>query len=92
MAEEEAVAATAGTPAAAPGIPSTSAASRLQPAPPQPQAAQSREAAWRDTVLPALVGVLLQKRGAALQESKEASAGIVAKYAANGPRFAAEAG
>lgn len=47
---------------------------------------------WGDVVLPALVGVLQQRRGQHLQESKEAAAGVLAKFAANGASYAAAVG
>lgn len=46
---------------------------------------------WRGALLPALVGVLAQRRGGHLQEAKEAAAGVLAKYAANGAQHAAAA-
>ena len=46
--------------------------------------------AWRDAVLPALVGGLQQRRGQHLQASKEAAAGVLAKVAGNGPKYAAD--
>ncbi|PSC75524.1 vacuolar 8 [Micractinium conductrix] len=49
-----------------------------------------RQAEWRETLLPALAAVLRQRRGQQLQESKEAAAGVIAKYAAHGPRHAAD--
>jgi hypothetical protein len=43
-------------------------------------------------VLPTLVGLLQARRGPALLESKQAAAAVLAKYAGNGLRYAAEVG
>lgn len=56
---------------------------------PPSQHAQQEE--WRATLLPALVAVLHQKRGQQMQECKEAAAAVLAKYASNGPLYAAAA-
>jgi hypothetical protein len=74
--------------AAAAAAPTPSSA----PRPPPPPAEQSQEGLWRVALLPALVAALQQRRGAALAESKEAAAGVLARFAANGPRFAAAVG
>lgn len=69
---------------AAGAVASTSSAARA----PHPRR-QPLEEEWRRGVLPVLVGVLQQRRGQHLQESKEAAAGVLAKYAANGGPYAA---
>lgn len=46
---------------------------------------------WQDALLPSLVAVLQQRRGQHLQETKEAAAGVLAKFAANGTECAAAA-
>ncbi|PRW51064.1 hypothetical protein C2E21_5389 [Chlorella sorokiniana] len=74
--------------AAAVAATATSAAS---PSSAPPSGAAVRQE-WTDLVLPALVEVLQQRRGDQLQESKEAAAGVLAKFAANGPSYAAAVG
>lgn len=85
---QDAAAEDGGGGAAAAAAPTPSSA----PRPPPPPAEQSQEGLWRVALLPALVAALQQRRGAALAEGKEAAAGVLARFAANGPRFAAAVG
>ena len=78
--DEDGTAATAGT-----------AASDASPSSALPSGRALRQE-WEGRLLPALVGVLQQRRGQHLQESKEAAAGVLAKYAANGEGYAAAVG
>ncbi|KAL4443968.1 hypothetical protein ABPG75_011705 [Micractinium tetrahymenae] len=54
-----------------------------------PPAQHAQQEEWRGTLLPALVAVLHQRRGQQMLECKEAVAGVLAKYAGNGPQFVA---
>lgn len=74
--------------AAAVAATATSAAS---PSSAPPSGAAVRQE-WADVVLPALVDVLKQTRGEHMRESKEAAAAVLAKFAGNGPSYAAAVG
>jgi hypothetical protein len=79
--------------AATPGGGPSGGATRLRLAQQHGQvAAVSQEEVWKATLLPAMVAVLLKRRGAAMQESKEAAAGVLAAYGSRGPRFACHVG
>jgi len=72
-------------PAEAPTLARHQAAAATQPA-------LRLQQEWGETLLPALVAVLAQRRGQQLQESKEVAAGVLAKFAANGLEYAAAVG
>ncbi|KAI7844752.1 hypothetical protein COHA_001635 [Chlorella ohadii] len=72
-------------------VAAATATSAASPSSAPPSGAAVRQE-WADIVLPALVGVLQQRRGEHLQESKEAAAGVLAKFAGNGTSCAAAVG
>ena len=67
------------------------ATSAASPSSAPPSGAAVRQE-WADVVLPALVDVMKQTRGEHMRESKEAAAAVLAKFAGNGPSYAAAVG